>query len=107
MPLDILISQYNQRTWVAHGLVPTEDPAVLNPLLAKYHWMETLQGISPMDIMEWIAMLADSEKFKPLVDAVSSYYVAIVKEMSCQDHMTTLRWINLTKECTLTSLNLK
>jgi Orsellinic acid/F9775 biosynthesis cluster protein D len=108
VPLDIMLSQYNQRARVSRGLVPPEDPAILNPLLAKYRWMETLQGISPMDITEWIAMPADSERLEPLVDAVTSYYAAIVKEMSHQDvHTTTLRWINSTKGCALTVLNLE
>ena len=105
-PLDMLLGQYNQRARITGGLVPPEDPAVLNPLLAKYRWMETLQRISPMDITEWIAMPVDSETLDPLVDAVSRYYATIVKEMSRQDvHTTTLRWINSTKGCALTVLN--
>jgi Orsellinic acid/F9775 biosynthesis cluster protein D len=105
VPLDILLSQYNQRSRENRGLVPPEDPAVLNPLLAKYRWIETLQGISPVDITQWISMPGDSETLEPLVDAVSSYYAVIVKEMKCLDvHTTTLRWINSTKGCALTIL---
>lgn len=105
IPLDILLSQYNQRDRVNRRLVLPDDSAVLNPLLAKYRWMETLQGISPMDITEWISMPGDGERLEPLVDAVSKYYAAIAKEMNRLDvHTTTLRWINSAKGCALTVL---
>jgi hypothetical protein len=76
-----------------------DDPAVLNPVLAKYHWMEILQGLFPKDINNLISLPACDGRWESMVSAINTYYQRISEEMRRFDrHTTTLRWINSTKE---------
>ena len=96
-PLDLLIKQYGDRN--LGPLAAPHDPTALSPILAKYYWMDVLQGILLKTIGDWVSIPAPHEGFQGLEIAVQGYYNKICEEMGHLDvHTTTLRWINSTKE---------
>jgi hypothetical protein len=97
-PFALLLNQYKATLTPSPFAIP-DDPAVLNPVLAKYHWMEILQGRFPKDIKNLISLPACGEKLEALICPINDYYQKISEEMRRLDiHTTTLRWINSTKE---------
>ncbi len=97
-PFALLLDQI-RKTSAPLPLAIPDDPAVLNPILATYHWMEALQGLLTKDIKILICLPARGEKLEATICAVNKYYQRISKEMGHLDvHTTTLRWINSTKE---------
>lgn len=96
-PLQIILKQYASNA--TQLLNVPDDPAVLNPFLTKYRWLNILKGFLPTKIRDWVTFPQDRNFiFRELDAAVDKYYRKICKEMGNDWHTTTLRWINSTKE---------
>jgi orsellinic acid/F9775 biosynthesis protein OrsD len=107
IPLHIILTQYSTQLEAAQSCEVLDDPAILNPFLAKYRWQDVLKDESVKKVRDWVSLPPPSPShnqdfiFEELARAVKSYYKKICKEMECLDvncHTTTLRWINSTKE---------
>lgn len=95
-PFQILQRQYSNK--VTQLLEAPIDPAVLNPFLEKYRWLDILRGLSTVKIRNWVSLLSEPTVAQ-LEVSVKEYYTRICQEMRHLDkHITTLRWIESTKE---------
>lgn len=96
-PFQILLKQYSSRA--PPLLEAPNNPAVLNPFLEKYRWLDILKGLSPVKIRDWVSV-PRNPIIEQLEVSVEKYYKKICEEMRYLDvHTTTLRWINSTKKC--------
>ena len=95
-PLQILLRQYSNKAIPL--LEAPKDPAVLNPFLEKYRWLDILKGLSAVKIRNWVSLPGGSIVAE-LEVSVKKYYARICQEMRLLDkHITTLRWIEATKK---------
>lgn len=103
-PVQILLKQYHDASNATQLLAAPDDPALLNPFLAKYRWLNILKGLPSTKVRDWVCFPQARDRkfiFKELEEAVNEYYQKICREMESPDndsHTTTLRWINSTKE---------
>ena len=104
-PLQILLDRCSNR--ISQVLDAPDDPAFLNPFLEKYKWLNILKDLSvPIaKIRTWVSLPSGSNAIlEKLEVAVERYYQMICEEMGdWEKHTTSLRWVNLTKECVFTA----
>jgi len=93
---DILLSQYEQKKFDQFQI--PNNPALLNPFLAKYKWLNTLEGISPAKVTEWVKFPIAGDPYAGLFSAVKLYYEPIIKDMgNLEKYTTILRFVHTTK----------